>query len=143
MSTNDYTSVSLELLIPDFPWATMFDDLGFHMPYPEVLMTSDRAYALSTQINGLLMMQSWEMDNTAAYTLVPVTDSTHEAYRLNSSVSLGTVDEAWEYIGISTESLLRYMRRSLVAHVQRTVFPGRAMRLVPLSDDDSWMLIAE
>ncbi len=142
MSQTTHTPVALELLIPDFPWAVMYDELGFHMPYPEVMMTSDRAYALSTQINGLLMMQSWELDNVASYHLARVEEATHEAYRLSLSLSLGTIDEAWEYIGIPTDQLLRYMRLSLLGHVLRTQLSGKSYRTVELPDD-VYMLIAE
>lgn len=139
MSTTN--SVALDQLIAHFPWAQMYADLGFHMPYPEVLMTSDRAYALSTQISGLLMTQSWEVDNTASYRLEPIAESTHEAYRLTTDVRLGTIDEAWAVIGMSADKLLHYMHLSLVGWAQHSLLEGRAMRPV-LQGQGQWMLIA-
>lgn len=139
---NNLQDVALDRLIPFFPWAQMYEDLGYQMPYPEVMMTSDRAYALSTQVSGLLMMQSWEIDNKAAYSLVPVAEATHEAYRLTTAVSLGTIDEAWEVIGMHYERLLGYMHLSLLGWVMHEQLKDRPMRSVPL-DLGSWMLVAE
>lgn len=134
--------VELEQLSPFYPWAQMFDDMGYQMPFPEVMMTSDRAYALSTQITGLLMTQSWEIDNLASYYLEPVIESTHEAYRLYTDISIGTLDEAWEVIGVPSDRLYKYMHLSLVGWVIKHQFSGRSFREVALGEGE-WMLVAE
>lgn len=134
--------VELEHLSPFYPWARMFDDMGFQMPFPEVMMTSDRAYALSIQITGLLMTQSWEVDNLASYYLEPVSEATHEAYRLYTSISIGSLDEAWEAIGISQDSLYTYMHLALVGWVIKHQLSGRSFREVALSEGE-WMLVAQ
>lgn len=134
--------VELELLSPFYPWAQMFDDMGYQMPFPEVMMTSDRAYALSTQITGLLMTQSWEIDNVASYYLEPVEEATHEAYRLYTAISIGSLDEAWEVIGISSDSLHRYMHLALLGWVVKHQLSGRSFREVALAEGE-WMLVAQ
>lgn len=142
MDTTQPIRIDLTELIPYYPWAEMFVDLGYHMPYPEVLMTSDRAYALSTQINGLLMMQSWEVGNDATYSLERIEASIHEAYHLTAEVRLETLDEAWAHIGIAEDRLLHYLRSSLISWVMATQLAGRPMRSLQLPSG-VWMLIAE
>lgn len=97
--------INHDLIMRSFPWALLFDDLGYQMPYPDVLMTSDRAYALHTQVSALLLDLVYD-----------------PAFRAEVSgglptVELGTIDEAWAYIGVEDERLLRYMQlATLTAH---------------------------
>lgn len=134
------TQIGLEPLIPHFPWTAMYEDLGYQMPFPEVLMTSDRAYALSTQVNGLLMMQSWELDNYLTYELTKVADVTHLAYRLSVSVSLGALDEAWLAIGIPEDRLKGYLSLALANYLAENELAG-GFKVASLPDG-VYMLIA-
>lgn len=127
-------TIDLNELTPYFPWGDMYADLGFAMPYPEVMMTSDRAYALQTQVSGLLMMQSWAAGNMAAYEL-RMEESTHEAYTLEMQLELPSIDDAWEVIGITEERLVAYMRRAFVHYVQATALSSRPFRFVKLTDE--------
>lgn len=135
------TTIDLNDLSNYFPWGDMYEDLGFAMPYPEVMMTSDRAYALQTQVSGLLMMQSWAAGNRAAYELEQA-EATHEAYTLTLDLDLPTIDEAWEVIGISEERLHTYMRIAFVRYVSATALPSKPFRVVSLSDE-RYMYVAE
>lgn len=133
--------VDLTHLIDYFPWSEVYQSLGYAMPYPEVLMTSDRAYAFQTQVAGLLMMQSWGSGNSAAYTLARA-EATHEAYTLDLHLNLETIDEAWEVIGISAEALRAYMSASLLGYVLAKPLGGRPFKVVPLAEG-RYMLVAE
>lgn len=135
------TTIDLTELTNYFPWGEMYDDLGFAMPYPEVMMTSDRAYALQTQVSGLLMMQSWASGNMAAYTLEEA-EATHEAYILTMKLELPSIDEAWEVIGIKKERLWSYMRSAFARYISATALPDKVFRLVPLGED-RYMYIVE
>ncbi|MDY5858199.1 MAG: hypothetical protein SPK09_03095 [Porphyromonas sp.] len=129
------TTIDLNDLSEYFPWGQVYEDLGYAMPYPEVMMTSDRAYALQAQVTGLLMMQSWGAGNSAAYTLERA-EATYLAYTLTIDLQLPSIDEAWALIGIPEERLRDYMRLSLVRYVSDKVLPeGSTFRLVPLSEE--------
>lgn len=136
MKTVDFTH-----LIEYFPWGAFYDDLGFAMPYPEVMMTSDKAYALQTQVSGLLMMQSWGEGNEASYSLEPV-EATHEAYTLNIDLRLESIDEAWELIGVPSDKLHEYMRASILRYVSKKELEGKTFRSVPLPER-KYMLVRE
>lgn len=126
-------AIDLNHLSEYFPWSAMYEALGYAMPYPEVIMTSDRAYALQTQVFGLLMMQSWASGNRAAYHIERA-EATHEAYTLDYELELPTIDEAWQVVGITTEMLLAYMHTALIAYIQAKVLPeGTPYRAVSLS----------
>lgn len=140
MAEKNYIPIDLTDLIPHFPWARMFDELGYHMPYPEVLMTSDRAYALSTQVNGLLMMQAWEVDNKASYHLETIEQVSHQAYRLCTQIEMGALDEAWAVVGITAEALLSYLDEALVGYVMKTSLSDKSLRPIRLAQG-SWMLV--
>lgn len=97
--------INHDLIMRSFPWALLFDDLGYQMPYPDVLMTSDRAYALHTQVSALLLDLVYDPAFRA------------EVAGGLPTVQLGAIDEAWAYIGVDDERLLRYMQLStLTAH---------------------------
>lgn len=134
-------TIDLNKLSEHFPWATLYEDLGYAMPYPEVIMTSDRAYALQTQVFGLLMMQSWGSGNEARY-LLERADASVEAYTLSCELRLETIDEAWEYIGIAESTLLEYMHKALVAYAISQELSGRSMRIVELGQG-RYMLVME
>lgn len=133
--------IDLSKLSDHFPWGRLYEDLGYAMPYPEVTMTSDRAYALQTQIFGLLMMQSWGVGNEAKYKMEKV-EATHEAYTLDYELRLETIDEAWEYIGIAKPTLIEYMKQSLVDYVLSVELDKRSFRSVSLAEG-RYMLVAE
>ena len=61
--------LGFDTLIPFFPWGRFFHDQGYIMPYPEVTMASEDAYARYTQISGLLMTESWEAGNHLDYVI--------------------------------------------------------------------------
>lgn len=113
-------TVDLSLISDYYPWGRMYADLGYAMPYPEVIMTSDRAYALQTQIFGLLMMQSWGSGNKAGY-ILEETQTTHKAYIVEVEVSLETVDEAWAVVGITEDMLCTYMTEALLNYIQAQI----------------------
>lgn len=113
-------TVDLSLISDYYPWGRMYADLGYAMPYPEVIMTSDRAYALQTQIFGLLMMQSWGSGNKAGY-ILEETQTTHKAYIVEVEVSLETVDEAWAVVGITEDMLYTYMTEALLNYIQAQI----------------------
>lgn len=111
----------------------MYEALGYAMPYPEVIMTSDRAYALQTQVFGLLMMQSWASGNRAAYAMERA-EATHEAYIIDIELALPTIDEAWEVVGITGDMLLAYMQAALLRYISDKALPEGEFRAVPLSE---------
>lgn len=99
------SQINHDLIMRSFPWALLFDDLGYQMPYPDVLMTSDRAYALHTQVSALLLDLVYDPAFSA------------EVAGGLPTVQLGAIDEAWAYIGVDDERLLRYIQlATLSAH---------------------------
>lgn len=133
--------VDLNDLTEYFPWGNLYSDLGYAMPYPEVIMTSDRAYALQTQVSGLLMMQSWGAGNAASYQLEQA-NASHEAYTAELSILLPSLDEAWSVIGIQEDQLRLYMLQALASYIFARVLPKRAFRSVSLSPN-RYMYVAE
>lgn len=134
------TNIDLTHLSEYFPWSEVYDDLGYAMPYPEVLMTSDRAYAFQTQVAGLLMMQSWGDGNRATYA-VEQAEASHEAYMVELVLELPTIDEAWELIGVPTEKLMSYMKTAMLRYVSSKALPQKSFRIVPL-DEGKYMFVS-
>lgn len=133
--------VDFSQLTESFPWSELYDNLGYAMPYPEVIMTSDRAYALYTQIAGLLMMEGWELGNTASYELERI-DSSHEAYMLTTKVELASVNEAWGVIGIAEQTLHAYIHMALVNYVGKNELTGKNYTSTSLGEG-RYMLVVE
>lgn len=131
--------IELSSLTPHFPWSDAFGDLGYQMPYPEVLMTSDRAYAFAQQVSGLLMTQGWEPDTSISYRLER-TESTHEAYRLTTEIHLEPLDPAWEVIGIPLDRLIGYITTAVAEWVIISDLDARPMRIVPLSPTECMLV---
>lgn len=132
--------VDFSQLTEVFPWSEVYDNLGYAMPYPEVIMTSDRAYALYTQIAGLLMMEGWEAGNAARYTLERI-DSPHEAYMLETTLELASINEAWEVIGIAEPTLRMYLHQALENYARKEELSGRAHTSTKLGDNKSMIVI--
>lgn len=135
------TAIDLTRLTEYFPWGEMYADLGFAMPYPEVLMMNDKAYALHAQVTGLLMMQSWGAGNAAGYSTTRA-ESPREAYTVELMLDLPTLDEAWPVIGIPYETLLRYMTTALLDYVRAVALPQHSFRTVQLAEG-RYMFVAE
>ena len=133
--------VDFSQLTESFPWSELCDNLGYAMPYPEVIMTSDRAYALYTQIAGLLMMEGWELGNTASYELERI-DSSHEAYMLTTKVELASINEAWSVIGIAEQTLHVYIHTALVDYVGKNELTGKNYTSTSLGEG-RYMLVVE
>ena len=133
--------VDFSQLTESFPWSELYDNLCYAMPYPEVIMTSDRAYALYTQIAGLLMMEGWELGNTASYELERI-DSSHEAYMLTTKVELASVNEAWGVIGIAEQTLHAYIHTALVNYVGKNELTGKNYTSTSLGEG-RYMLVVE
>ena len=129
--------VDFSQLTESFPWSELYDNLGYAMPYPEVIMTSDRAYALYTQIAGLLMMEGWELGNIASYELERI-DSSHEAYMLTTKVELASINEAWSVIGIVEQTL----HTALVNYVGKNELTGKNYTSTSLGED-RYMLVVK
>lgn len=126
------------------PWATIFADLKYPMPYPEVVMAGELAYAQFTQMNSLLSMLAWAGDSHAAYTLTPLSvggeAGAPEVYRLEVEVQLDCDSEAWASLGIGAEQLMGYVREAAAAWAVHRLWPGREVRSARV-DEVSWTLM--
>lgn len=132
--------VDLGQLGAHMPWAEVFADLKYPMPYPEVVMAGELAYAQFTQMNSLLSMLSWEGDSRASYTLTPLSAG-GEVYRLTVEVVLeGYAQEAWELLGIGQEQLRSYVQAAVAAWAVHRQFASRGAQSVRI-DEVSWTVI--
>ncbi|KGN70018.1 hypothetical protein HQ37_04660 [Porphyromonas sp. COT-239 OH1446] len=131
-------TIDLNLLIRHFPWKELCRDYGFAIPYPEVMMTSDRAHALYTQISGLLLPLAWELDNEVRYRL-EAHPMQSEAELLFVEVELKVLDEAWEVIGFPRSTVERYLSLAAYAHLSGELWAERKRRYFGL-DEGSWLV---
>ena len=97
--------LGFDTLIPFFPWGRFFHDQGYIMPYPEITMASEDAYARYTQITGLLMTESWEAGNHLDYVIERPEEPEADYLLLRLALSLDTVSEVWEYLSVSQDHL--------------------------------------
>ena len=102
----------LDALIPFFPWALLCRDQGFTMPYPEIMMISDQAYNLYTQISGLLVTEVWEAGNELRYQIDGL------------ELSLESFSEIWFLIGISRERVISYLYLAAIAYIRHSGLLG-------------------
>lgn len=133
--------VDLNLLIRHFPWSELCQDYGFAMPYPEVMMTSDRAHALYTQISGLLLPLSWELDNRAHYEIVEH-PTVPDGLVLRIGVELPVLDEAWEAIGFAAPQVVGYLSLATYYYLTKELWAGKPYRYFPLEKGE-WLIVAE
>lgn len=118
--------LGFDILIPYFPWGRFFHDQGYIMPYPEVTLASEDAYARYTQVSGLLMTESWEPGNHLDYIIEHPEEGEADHYILRFSLSLETVSEVWEYLSTSAEQLRTYHLLSGMALVRKVGLLGQA-----------------
>lgn len=117
--------LGFDTLIPFFPWARFFHDQGYIMPYPEVTLASEDAYARYTQMSGLLMTESWEPGNHLDYTIERPEEEGAEHFILRFSLSLDTISEVWDYLSVSEEQLRSYHLLSGLALVRKAGLLGQ------------------
>lgn len=141
---NTSQPVDLGQLSAHMPWAQVFEDLQYPMPYPEVVMAGELAFAQFTQMNSLLMMLSWEGDSRASYTLERLTPddptASAEVYRLSIEVYLDGFNEGWAVLGISEPSLLDYIQQAVAAWAIHQHWANKQTRSVRV-DDQMWNVI--
>lgn len=143
MMTTDTTMrtprpIDLGQLSGHMPWSEIFRDMGYPMPYPEVVMAGELAYAQYTQMNSLLMTLAWELDNRAHYHLERA-ETSYEAYMMEVDLELGTIHEAWEVIGISPERLHDYLLQAVASWARHQALSQREVKMVRLMPK-RWML---
>lgn len=122
------------------PWVEVFQDMGYPMPYPEVVMAGELAYAQFTQMNSLLMMLSWEGNNQAHYHLEPV-EASYEAYRLSVDLQLESISEAWGIIGISDAKLRDYLLQGVALWARHKELPNSELKMIRIAPTE-WMMTA-
>ena len=115
--------ISLDALIPFFPWAPFCRDQGFTMPYPEIMMISDQAYNLYTQISGLLMTEAWEIGNELRYRIEAV-EGNESQYILELELSLENFSEIWALMEVSRERVISYLYIAAVGYVRHSGLLG-------------------
>lgn len=130
--------VDLNLLIRHFPWTELCQDYGFAMPYPEVMMTSDRAHALYTQISGLLLPLAWEIDNQSSYEIVEHS-TVPDGLILRIVVQLPILDEAWEVIGFPEVLVKRYLTLATFSYLTKELWADKPYRYFPL-EEGAWLI---
>ncbi|MDO4707829.1 MAG: hypothetical protein Q4A61_05355 [Porphyromonadaceae bacterium] len=146
MTTNTIEqAVDLGQLGAHMPWTEVFADLKYPMPYPEVVMAGELAYAQFTQMNSLLMMLSWEGDSRASYTLTPLAggegmEVPNQVYRLMVDVRLDGYNEAWATLGITELQLLGYVQQAVAAWAMHKQWGSTAVRSVRI-DETSWTVM--
>ena len=111
--------LGFDTLIPFFPWGRFFHDQGYIMPYPEVTMASEDAYARYTQISGLLMTESWEAGNHLDYVIERPEEPESDYLILRLALSLDTVSEVWDYLSVSQDQLRTYHLLAALALVRK------------------------
>ncbi|KGN84455.1 hypothetical protein [Porphyromonas sp. COT-290 OH860] len=122
------------------PWVEVFQDMGYPMPYPEVVMAGELAYAQFTQMNSLLMMLSWEGNNQAHYRLEAV-EASYEAYRLSVNLQLESISEAWGMIGISDAKLRDYLLQGVALWARHKKLPNSQLKMIRIAPTE-WMMTA-
>lgn len=143
MTENRQISKTIDLgqLQEYMPWKQVFEDLQYPMPYPEVVMAGELAYAQYTQMVSLLMMLSWEAGNKATFTLEHV-DATVEAYILDIDFALQNINDGWDVVGITPERLKDYLTQAAASWAQYNTLSGKNIRAVRL-EPNKWMLTVE
>ena len=94
------------------------------MPYPEIMMISDQAYNLYTQISGLLVTEAWEVGNELRYQIDAIGDSEAGQYTLGLELSLESFSEIWSLIGISRERVISYLYLAAIAYIRHSGLLG-------------------
>lgn len=127
------------------PWAKVFADLKYPMPYPEVVMAGELAYAQFTQMNSLLSMLAWEGDSRASYTFTPLTEpdqgeGSPSIYRLTVDVQLDGYNEAWAMLGIGQDQLLGYVQQAVASWAIARLSSGQEVRSVQI-DEANWTVM--
>ena len=117
--------LGFDTLIPFFPWGRFFHDQGYIMPYPEVTMASEGAYARYTQISGLLMTESWEAGNHLDYVIERPEEPESDYLLLRLALSLDTVSEVWDYLSVSQDQLRTYHLLAALALVRKVGLLGQ------------------
>ncbi len=117
--------LGFDTLIPFFPWGRFFHDQGYIMPYPEVTMASEDAYARYTQISGLLMTESWEAGNHLDYVIERPEEPESDYLILRLALSLDTVSEVWDYLSVSQDQLRTYHLLAALALVRKVGLLGQ------------------
>ena len=117
--------LGFDTLIPFFPWGRFFHDQGYIMPYPEVTMASEDAYARYTQISGLLMTESWEAGNHLDYVIERPEELEVDYLLLRLALSLDTVSEVWDYLSVSQDQLRTYHLLAALALVRKVGLLGQ------------------
>lgn len=117
--------LGFDTLIPFFPWGRFFHDQGYIMPYPEVTMASEDAYARYTQISGLLMTESWEAGNHLDYVIERPEEPESDYLLLRLALSLDTVSEVWDYLSVSQDQLRTYHLLAALALVRKVGLLGQ------------------
>ena len=117
--------LGFDTLIPFFPWGRFFHDQGYIMPYPEVTMASEDAYARYTQISGLLMTESWEAGNHLDYVIERPEEPEADYLLLRLALSLDTVSEVWDYLSVSQDQLRTYHLLAALALVRKVGLLGQ------------------
>ena len=117
--------LGFDTLIPFFPWGRFFHDQGYIMPYPEVTMASEDAYARYTQISGLLMTESWEAGNHLDYVIERPKEPEADYLLLRLTLSLDTVSEVWDYLSVSQDQLRTYHLLAALALVRKVGLLGQ------------------
>ena len=117
--------LGFDTLIPFFPWGRFFHDQGYIMPYPEVTMASEDAYARYTQISGLLMTESWEAGNHLDYVIERPEEPEVDYLLLRLALSLDTVSEVWDYLSVSQDQLRTYHLLAALALVRKVGLLGQ------------------
>ena len=92
------------------------------MPYPEIMMISDQAYNLYTQISGLLVTE--EVRNELRYQIDATDDSEAGQYTLGLELSLESFSEIWSLIGISRERVISYLYLAAIAYIRHSGLLG-------------------
>ena len=117
--------LGFDTLIPFFPWGRFFHDQGYIMPYPEITMASEDAYARYTQISGLLMTESWEAGNHLDYVIERPEEPEVDYLLLRLALSLDTVSEVWDYLSVSQDQLRTYHLLAALALVRKVGLLGQ------------------
>lgn len=117
--------LGFDTLIPFFPWGRFFHDQGYIMPYPEVTMASEDAYARYTQVSGLLMTESWEAGNHLDYVIERPEEPEVDYLLLRLALSLDTVSEVWDYLSVSQDQLRTYHLLAALALVRKVGLLGQ------------------
>lgn len=97
--------IKLHKLIPYFPWKEWCESKDFAMPFPEILALSDHAFAMYTQITGLLLDYTSSAANAVNISCKEQDDN---SILIDVDVIMEDVSEVWQVIGINNEDLKKY-----------------------------------